>query len=193
MISDAFFVLEGPDGSGKSTLAQELQRVYNIPYFHLTYYKDPLEHQRQFDEIEQMLDLYLSGKATSGVLFDRFIFSTQVYEHVFHNGSTITNYVSIMDKLNAVARKCSMGVNIIFTLPRPKERYLKAFELLSGTREELYTDIEKMSNVYDAYDELYKELSKMKLDFNVSEFNYFFESDIRNEGGHKWTHNLFKH
>lgn len=186
MISDAFFVLEGPDGSGKSTLCEDLQKTYNIPRIHLTHYKDKELHQRQFDKIEQLLDLYLAGKLSSGIIFDRFIFSTQVYEEVFHNGSTIANFSSIYEKLNAVARKCPFGVNVIFTLPKPRERYLQAFDLLKNTREEMFTDTTLMGAIYDEFAAMAKALRIANPDFNVCEFDYFKESDIKNAGGHKW-------
>lgn len=191
MISDAFFILEGPDGAGKTTLAHDLQKCYNIPSIHLTHYKDPKLHQAQFDRIENLLDIYLAGKATSGLIFDRFIFSTQVYEHIFHNGSGIINYLSIYEKLNAVAKKCPFGATVIFTLPRPKERYLNAFNLLKNTREEMFTDTELMSKVYDGFDTISKELQQMQPAFRVVEFDYFKESDIKNEGGHKWAREIF--
>lgn len=177
MISDAFFVLEGPDSSGKSTLCADLQKAYNIPYIHLTHYKDKERHQRQFDKIELLLDLYLAGKMSTGIIFDRFIFSTQVYEEVFHNGSTIANFNAIYEKLNAVARKCPFGVNVIFTLPRPRERYLQAFNTLKEAREEMFTDTALMGEIYDEFSSMAKALRIANPDFKVCEFDYFKELD----------------
>ena len=44
------FIIDGPDGTGKTTLANKLSEIYNIPIYHLTYYKDQKKFQKQFDK-----------------------------------------------------------------------------------------------------------------------------------------------
>jgi adenylate kinase family enzyme len=56
------FILDGPDGSGKTTLALKLQDIYDIPIYHLTYYKDREKFQRQFDIVSSMLKEYFRRK-----------------------------------------------------------------------------------------------------------------------------------
>ena len=53
------FILDGPDGTGKTTLATKLSEIYNIPIYHLTYYKDREKFQNQFNTATEMINQWV--------------------------------------------------------------------------------------------------------------------------------------
>lgn len=76
-------IIDGPDGTGKTTLANKLSEAYNIPIYHLTYYEDRDEHQRQFDYFKRLVN-----ESTDGFILDRYICSEIVYANVYRPRAT---------------------------------------------------------------------------------------------------------
>ena len=172
MVYNPIYILEGPDGSGKTTLAEKLCSYHKIEKMHLTYYSDKEKHQEQFRTVERKLDEFINGTAKTGICFDRFIFSTKVYGDVFNNDSSIDNYETIMTKLECLDRLHKGTVQIIFTLPKPKSLYIENFNRVKFLREELYTDTDLMSKVYDGFDDIYHQLVNKNIIRNIRTYDY---------------------
>lgn len=145
------FILEGPDGCGKSTIAKAIQSVTGYPIYHLTYFSDPEKMQAQYDYIENYLKNWLFDNGDGdGIILDRFLLSNKVYQTVFQNGPIVKNYDNLY---KLIEEQTYANVTYINCLPDDKERYLEHFKKIKEEREELYTDIDKMSQVYDLYKE----------------------------------------
>lgn len=144
------YILEGPDCCGKTTVAKEIQKMTGYPIWHLRYFSDPEKMQFQFDYIENYLKHWLSDNGDGdGIILDRLILSNQAYQSVFKDGPIVKNAQSIYDFL--VNEQTFANVTFVNCIPSDKERWLKFFAKKKEERVEQYDDVEKMSQVYDAY------------------------------------------
>lgn len=143
-MSDTIYIVEGPDGSGKSTLSGIIGEKLNIPVKHFTYYKDREEMTKQFVDGHEILSL-----KEDSVVFDRYILSNLVYGIVFHNCEYVDGWLLwLTTMLSGVSVR--KNIHLVFCLPE-KRAWLKRFEELCKTREEMYVDLDKMSKVYDLF------------------------------------------
>lgn len=179
------YILEGPDGCGKSTVAKTIQSVTGYPIIHLTYFSDPEKMQAQYDYIEGMLRdwLFNSGDG-DGYILDRFLLSNKVYQTVFQNGPIVKNYDSLY---KLIENQNMANVTYIHCLPNDKDRYLEHFKKMKEQREELYTDMDKMSQVYDLYREgfedefLYDHFQSGDIQVHALWYDIFMQIDIDKE------------
>lgn len=170
------FILDGPDGTGKTTLATKLSEIYNIPIFHLTYYKDPKKHADQFYKVTDMITDWISNKK-DGFIIDRYILSELVYRKVYRPDQPLLNGADLMYEF--MEHRAATGeIEVIITLPRDKERWFEQFKKLEQTREEMYTS-EKMSEVYDEY---LNHWQKLRYNKNVMRYDMFENMDGANKG-----------
>lgn len=131
-------ILEGPDGSGKTTLADKLCKDFGLAYQHLTYYSDIDRLRSQFEDAACLLK-------RGGVLLDRYLLSNSVYARIYRT-NTVVGYperlVELIDNSDTYHITC---------IPTPREEYLKEFARLRELREEMYTDMDLMGQVYDLF------------------------------------------
>lgn len=161
------FIIDGPDGAGKTTLAEKLSDIYNIPIYHLTYYKDKVEHQRQFDRATRMIIEWCKSP-DEGFILDRYILSELAYQAVYRPDEPLIEDAQNM--LEVMEHRATLGdIEIIIALPEDKERWLEHFKKLEESREEMYSS-EKISQVYDEY---YKHWKKMRYNRNVTRYDLF--------------------
>lgn len=139
------YILEGPDGAGKTYFGELMQKILQIPMFHLTYYKEESKHEQQFTDIDNMIK---EGKT---MIVDRYIISDKIYGSVYRDGKTIGNFDELYSNMIA-----NPDIVLVFVLPHNKEQYLAEFKRLCAERDEMYT--ENMDKVYDKYVELYEAL-----------------------------------
>ena len=170
------FILDGPDGTGKTTLATKLSEIYNIPIFHLTYYKDPEKHADQFRKATDKIINWLGGKG-EGFIIDRYILSELVYRKVYRPEQPLIKEAAVM--YDFMEHRAALGeIEVIITLPHDKERWFEQFKKLEQSREEMYTS-EKMSEVYDEY---FKHWKKLRYNKNVMRYDMFENMDGSNKG-----------
>lgn len=151
------YIIDGPDGTGKTSLCKNLSRMFNIPIYHQSYHKDMRLHNMQF---ENALDLLRNSE--TGFILDRYVFSDKVYADVYRN----SKYIPLFDDcFNALTYA---NANIIFTLPKDRNRYLEFFKKLYESRNEMYNP-EKMLEVYDGYNDIFNK----KWNFNINRFDLF--------------------
>lgn len=153
------FIIDGPDCTGKTTLSNLLSNTYNLPTYHLTYFSDMEAMVKQFDDALDML------RHKQGFILDRYIFSNIAYGNVYHNG----NYV--MGHFDYLREHDLKKAEIIFSLPKDKQRYLEFFKSKYESREEMY-DLERAGDIYDEYAKLYETFKRIK-GLRVSRFDIF--------------------
>lgn len=126
-------LVEGPDGSGKTTLCSYLVER-GFKYIHLSKTKNVYNlYDELIDQLKYSLDF-------DDVVIDRAYISNIVYSNVFNDSRYIDiHHLCEMNDLVDV---------IVLAIPSNKEKYLKRFENLLSSRNELYKDMEK---VYDEF------------------------------------------
>lgn len=131
-------LLEGPDGAGKTTLAQKL----GGHYLHATYRfkgRMPAYHTALFKKAVELSE-------ADHVVLDRWRFSEEVYGMVFrgeYEEPELDWFFNDLLTKNAVFK--------ILCIPEDRERYLDEFRKLTNERDEMYTDVDKMGEIYDYY------------------------------------------
>ena len=170
------FILDGPDCTGKSTLANKLSDIYNISIYHLTYYDDREQFQKQFDIATDMIKKWAKGES-EGFILDRYILSEYAYREAFRpEKSLIDNSAEMLD---IIEHYSSLGVvDVIFTLPEDKIKWYDFFTKMCKQREEMYSG-EKMLIVYEEYLKLWK---KMRYNKHVYRFDLFENMKGDNKG-----------
>ena len=161
-------VIEGPDGSGKTTLGEKLSKAFGLDYIHLTYLEDREALHKQFKEAS---DRMWKG----GVVLDRFILSNTVYPGhiVLHSSHFLGNLVQGIRGGRVFHITC---------LPEDKETYLKEFEKLCSSRDELYTSVDLMSKIYDDFKKEDEELWRMTgLSPRVMHYDRFSNASVREQ------------
>lgn len=161
-------VIEGPDGTGKTTLGEKLSKAFGLEYMHLTYLEDPEALHKQFKEAS---DRMLKG----GVVLDRFIVSNTVYP-----GRTVANSMHFLNNLVDGIREGR--VFYITCLPEDKALYLKEFEKLCSSRDELYTSVDLMSEVYDGFKKQSESLEKVTgFSLRLMHYDRFSDRSMREQ------------
>lgn len=159
-------VIEGPDGAGKTTLGEKLSKALGLDYIHLTYIEDPEALHKQFKEASDRM-------RKGNVVIDRFILSNLAYP-----GSKVLHSSHFLDNLVQGIR--AGRVFHITCLPEDKEIYLKEFENLCSSREELYTSVDLMSRVYDNFKKESEALCKMTgFSLHLMHYDRFSDMSIR--------------
>lgn len=161
-------VIEGPDGSGKTTLGKRLSKAFGLGYIHLTYLEDPEAMHKQFKEASDRMRY-------GDVVIDRFILSNLAYpgDKVLHSSHFLVNLIQGIRTDRVFHITC---------LPEDKETYLKEFEKLCSSRDELYTSIDLMSKIYDAFKKEDEELWQMTgLSPRVMHYDRFSNVPIREQ------------
>ena len=164
-------VIEGPDGSGKTTLGEKLSKAFGLDYIHLTYLKDPEAMHKQFKDASDRM-------RNGNVVIDRFILSNSVYpgHMVLHSSHFLGNLVQGIRAGRVFHITC---------LPEDKELYLKEFEKLCSSRDELYTSVDLMSKIYDDFKKEDAELWRMTgLSPSVMHYDRFSNVSIREQLKH---------
>lgn len=148
------YILEGPDACGKTTVAKEIQRATGYNIYHLTYFSDPEKMKAQYEWITNFIKYWLYDKGDiEGLIIDRLFLSNEVYQTVFQNGPIVEGEQDFLNFLINGQANCRVNADVTFIncMPSDKERWLNHFKKMKEEREELYTDLEKMSQVYDLY------------------------------------------
>lgn len=158
------FILEGPDGSGKSMLASHLAEKFGLSTMHCTRLDSADGMRRQFEEAHNAL---IGGN----MILDRYILSNLVYSKVFAGAvdSTVTarrRYYADMLRDDVTTIVCLPYYNSTYS----RLEYENHFERLSGSREEMYTDVQKMLNVYDMFSAGYETLLDVGANVEVYDF-----------------------
>tara|TARA_X000001382_G_scaffold52201_1_gene35601 strand:+ start:3480 stop:4484 length:1005 start_codon:yes stop_codon:yes gene_type:complete len=129
-------ILEGPDGVGKTTLAKELCKQLKATYLHLGYrWKD-----KMFDY--HTAAIRYAARQNKPVIIDRWWPSEAIYAEVYRNGSKWPLQGRMADR---IARK--FGAVYVYCLPDNK--HAKRFEELKKKRYEMYTDMSKISELFN--------------------------------------------
>lgn len=140
-------ILEGPDGSGKTTLAKELIDQ-GCHYQHMTY-RWP-NKMVQYQTACFMHNLKKALDTNTPVVIDRWWISDMIYAKVFRGGSPWPHYGRMLDRM-----LLSYGGIYVMCQPGTPEEYKVRFKKLADERKEMYTDINKMAEVYDDYTDLF--------------------------------------
>ena len=107
------FIIDGPDGTGKTTLAQRLSEAYNIPIYHLTYYKDREKHQKQFYTATEMIKDWFY-KSEGGFIIDRYILSEIIYRKIYRPDEPLIKEAELMYEL--MEHRAAIGEIDVITL-----------------------------------------------------------------------------
>lgn len=157
------FIVEGPDHSGKTTLCKKLAEAFHIPYIHLEYNPNLNELSRAFKEVMHKMDVGQS------MVLDRFILSHLIYAAVFQDGKVMNDIENMVEYLG------HDNSNLIICLPNDKEQWIKDFNGMIDR--ELYSDNDKMRQVYDLFKHYALILSKGCFIPNLSIYDYTKEND----------------
>lgn len=183
-------LIEGPDSTGKTSLYNAINNLTKAAYIHITKPKDDTE-QSYLDMYKNTLEAAKLIRATGQyVVLDRHLISNIIYDRIFEN--------IIRDNADFVKEMFETIDCFIMSLPSDKEIYLKKFEEMKSTREELYKD---MSSIYDAYYDLWNGVDNLidaELDNMCTDHNWYYEvlrdwDSLRiylteNYQNVKWTH-----
>lgn len=161
------FILDGPDGTGKSTLASKLSEIYNIPIYHLTYYKDREKFQKQFETATNMIKEFILGER-DGFILDRYILSEFAYQKAYRPDTPLIDGAEEM--LELLEHRAATGeIEVIVCLPNSRSEWFGFFDSLTNSREEMYSG-PKMLDVYEEYLKLWK---KMRYNKHVYRYDLF--------------------
>lgn len=170
------FIIDGPDGTGKTTLANKLSEIYNIPIYHLTYYKDQKKFQKQFDAATNKIQQWIRGES-GGFILDRYILSEYAYHQAYRPDEPILAGADLM--LEMLEHRSSTGeIDVIISLPHNKEKWFNFFIELSKNRKEMYND-EKMLIVYEEYLKFWK---KLRYNKHIYRYDFFLNMEGNNKG-----------
>lgn len=185
-------IVEGPDGSGKSSICNFLNKYYLYPAYHLTWFEDAEKMERQFERVFQLIHSLICHPEVRGLIFDRFTLSNELYTKVFENG-TICKYVDKIQDL-MVAMNLEYRYLSINCLVEDKEVWMKNFEKLANTRDELFKDkLDKMSKLYDEYKTCFENFNPIQYGIGNPCFNYDYTKSFSVTDGktlvkeHEWT------
>lgn len=118
--------------------------------------------------------VYILG---GGFILDRYILSELAYHDVYRPDEPLIE--DAWNMLEVMEHRASLGdIEVIFTLPEDKERWVEHFKKLEATREEMYSS-EKISQVYDEY---YKHWEKMRYNKHVYRYDLFENMEGQNKG-----------
>lgn len=171
------FIIDGPDGTGKTTLANRLSEIYNIPIFHLTYYKDRELHQEQFHKATQMMQDWISNPE-GGFIIDRYILSEMIYRKIYRPDEPLIKEAELMYEF--MEHRAAVGeIEIIIALPENRDKWFQHFSKLCQEREEMYST-EKILEVYEEYLTHWK-----KLRYNKHVMRYDLFENMKGEQKHK--------
>lgn len=172
------FIIDGPDCSGKTTLSKKLSDLYNIPIYHLTYYKDPDKHAAQFEKATEMILDWIRNGHQEGFILDRYILSEFAYRNVYRPEMPLVKNAELF--MEILEHRAALGeIDVIIALPENKEKWFEAFKNIEHVREEMYSS-EKISLVYDEYLKFWK-----KLRYNKNVIRYDMFENINGENKNK--------
>lgn len=160
-------LIEGPDSTGKTSLYNAINNLTKAAYIHITKPKEDTE-QAYLDMYVNTLEAAKLIKATGQyVVLDRHLISNIIYDRIFEN--------IVRDNKDFIETMFKTIDCFVMSLPSNKEIYLKKFEEMKSTREELYKD---MSSIYDAYYDLWNgvdNLTDAELDNLCTDHEWYFE------------------
>lgn len=140
------FVIEGPDKAGKSELCKHLIDKFKCNYVHNGKYRI-----NPFANYDFEMELLKNIEGNPPLILDRYALSNYVYSHVFQDGETpLPDVVLTAFKQHFDRVAMNHGYVPIWIVCTPnKEVWKKCFNKSVEAGAELYTDFEKMEQVYN--------------------------------------------
>lgn len=140
------FVIEGADKCGKSELCKHLIDKFKCNYIHNSKYReDP------FRNYDFGMDILKTFEGSPSLILDRYVLSNYVYSNVFKDGEEPLpkeRYIAYRNHFNRVAR--NHGYVPVWIVASPdKTTWVNTFSKSANAGAEMYTNMEKMHNVYD--------------------------------------------
>lgn len=145
-------VIDGTDVAGKSTLSQKLLNKYDGHYIHATYRFKSKMHIYHL----AMLRWAIAKSATSRkmVVMDRWWPSEMVYGNVYRQGNRVPNeWLRVLHRLGL-----RYGVTYVMCYRDSREKLMDAYTESKAKREEMYDADERMMQVHDGFEELFKSI-----------------------------------
>lgn len=145
--------VDGVDGSGKTTLAKRIAEMFGGEHIHLTW----------SPAIEEVMDSYRCSAIQYAsalakdkiVVLERAWLSHPIYSNAYRGG----DMHDFQKWKRATERNQILG---IIALPHDDIKWLEQFKRSTETREELYTDTDKMIDVYNMFQACYNGVNTMR-------------------------------
>jgi hypothetical protein len=137
-------ILEGPDGSGKTTLARRIQETCGASYLHCTCRY--LDRMFTYHTAILLHALLLINKTGKPCIIDRWWPSEYIYGATYRGGTKFPHYGRLFDRI-----LLTFGGVYVWCLPSDLKRYVEKFKELVDSGREKFTDVTKMTEVYQRY------------------------------------------
>jgi nicotinamide riboside kinase len=133
-------IIEGPDHTGKTTLAKMFATHFGMPIIHSDY-----TEEAQKDMFQYHLRRIRKARHLWGAVLDRTFISEQIYGPIFRGTMSLTH-----QGVGRLEREIEHAFKIL-CMPLNKTRWLEEFK--KDMEREMFQDVEKIEQVYDAYAE----------------------------------------
>ena len=186
------FIVEGPDGSGKTSVCNFLNRFYHYPVYHLTWFEEEEKMDRQFERVFQLIHSLVNYPGYRGIIFDRFVLSNILYTKVFNNGK-VCGYIEKIENLMK-AMNYHYEYLSINCLVQDKETWMKNFEKLAETRDEMFAKkLDGMSKLYDEYKNYFRTADPNKYGLGNPTFDYDYTKPFSVTDGKTLVQEFYRH